>query len=249
LVTARQAPVAHDRQAAVQAALQHRLSLQNPVAHSFPVAQVSPVFFLHTPLASQVLVPEHSGLSSAPVTWWQVPPAQLWQAASQAAVQHTPSRQKPVAHSVPAPQVCPIFFLQTPAASHVIAPVHSGLSSLEATVVQLPVVQVWHAAVHAEPQQTPSLQKPLAQSPPVVQVWPTFFLQLPVESQVLFPVHSGASSVPETETHVPVLQLRHGSVHASLQQAPSLQKPLPQSPGWVQLCPPLRRHTPDASQV
>ena len=69
LVTARHAPVAQERHAPVQAAVQHLLSLQKPVAHSLPLAQVSPVFFLQTPLASHVFVPLHSGLSSAPVTW------------------------------------------------------------------------------------------------------------------------------------------------------------------------------------
>jgi hypothetical protein len=90
-------------------------------------------------VASHVLLPVHSGLSSALVTARQAPVAQERQAAVQAALQQTPSLQKPVAHSVPAVHACPVFFLHAPAALHVLVPVHSGSSSSETTAVQVPV--------------------------------------------------------------------------------------------------------------
>jgi hypothetical protein len=65
-----------------------------------------------------------------------------------------------------------------------LVPVHSGLSSALATVAQVPVAHDWQALVHAALQQTPSLQKPVAQSAAAAQVWPFFFLQAPAPSQV-----------------------------------------------------------------
>jgi hypothetical protein len=48
---------AHDRQGVVQLSAQHVLSMQLPLRHSVPTAQTCPFSFLHTPAASQVLVP------------------------------------------------------------------------------------------------------------------------------------------------------------------------------------------------
>ena len=49
------------------------------------------------------------------------------------------------------------------------------------TVVQVPgtTSQAWHWPVHPERQHTPSTQKPVPQSVPLVQVCPSFFLQVP----------------------------------------------------------------------
>ena len=63
-------------------------------------------------------------------------------------------------------------------------PLHSGLSSPSVTGAQEPVAQLWHGAVQAPLQHVPSLQKPLAQSAGVMQPWPVFLRQTPMESQV-----------------------------------------------------------------
>jgi hypothetical protein len=78
--------------------LQQRLSVQVPVAHSPPVdVQLSPFFFLHTPTALQVFVPEHVApvLSSAlEIEMLHVPPAPQFRHCGQLpCMQHTPSKQ------------------------------------------------------------------------------------------------------------------------------------------------------------
>jgi hypothetical protein len=96
---------------------------------------------------------------------------------SQAVSQHTPSTQKPVAHSGPLSHALPRFFLQTPGASGV---AHELPTSHSATPQQTPSVQnpVLHPAelVHGVPRSAagahaPDLQKkPLVQSPSPAQV-------------------------------------------------------------------------------
>jgi hypothetical protein len=61
--------------------VQHTPSRQLPEAQSVLTPQPCPGFFLHTPKASQVLLPVQVSASSALVTATQVPPApvQAWQ--------------------------------------------------------------------------------------------------------------------------------------------------------------------------
>jgi hypothetical protein len=78
--------------------MQHWLSGHVPVAHSPPVGvQLSPGFRLHTPVALQVLVPEHvvPVRSSALATvMLHVPEApQFWHCGQVDCWQHRPSRQ------------------------------------------------------------------------------------------------------------------------------------------------------------
>jgi len=52
-------------------------------------------------------------------------------------------------------------------------------------------VQLWHVPQELVPQQCPSTQLPLAQSPATLQVWPETFLQAPVASQLFVPQAGG----------------------------------------------------------
>ena len=79
--------------------------------------------------------------------------------------------------------------------------------------MQVPGVaaQVWHAPSHAAPQHTPSLQMPLAHSPPFTpQGCPFLSRHVPDPLQVELPVHCGLSSPFRTWVQVPVVQLWHG---------------------------------------
>jgi len=81
-------------------------------------------------------------------------------------LQHVPSTQNPLTHSLPALQPCPSFFLQLPDASQVLVPVQVSGSSAESTGVQLPEPepallpgsQRLHVPQDAALQQTPSTQ-------------------------------------------------------------------------------------------
>jgi len=83
----------------------------------------------------------------------------------QAALQQTPSTQKPLKHSVVAEQVWPFSFLQTPLPSHDwFTPEHAGTplvsSKPAATLEQMPTAPVMlqdlHVPLHTALQQTPS---------------------------------------------------------------------------------------------
>jgi hypothetical protein len=107
----------------------------------------------------------------------------------------------------------------------VLFPVQVSGSSAEITLVQAPVVQLWHAPAHAALQHLPSAQKPLAHWLTSVHTSPTFRLHAPAASQVFAPLHESGSSAPMTGTHAPVAQLWHTAPHATGQQRPSGQKP------------------------
>ena len=86
--------------------------------------------------------------------------------------------------------------------------------------------------VQAAEQQTPEAQKPVTQSDTVAQVCPDFFLQAPVASQLMTPVHVSGSSAPFTGAHAPVPATHFVQVagaQAVVQQTPSLQEPDAQS--------------------
>jgi hypothetical protein len=68
-------------------------------------------------------------------------------------LQHTPSAQFPLPHSVPAPHAVPLVLVHVP--------------GLDAPLHDLPAPQL------AAPQHTPSVQIPLAQLAPVVQLVPS----------------------------------------------------------------------------
>jgi len=91
-------------------------------------------------------------------------------------------------------------------------------------------------------QHLPSLQCPEAHSTPPVHSCPFLSRQAEAALQVLFPPHSGASSMETTNLQVPVGQLLQGSVQAWLQQTPSLQNPVAHSPAEVQDWPGLGLH-------
>ena len=138
------------------------LLLQVPEAQSAPMVHACPFFFLHAPVASQVLTPVQVSASSALVTTTQVPPApvQAWQT-PQAWLQQRLSVQVSVAHSPPAGEhVSPFFFLHAPAALHVLVPAQVApvaSSELETVMLHVPAApQFWHCGQLACVQHTPS---------------------------------------------------------------------------------------------
>src|SRR5262245_45407317 len=82
------------------------------------------------------------------------------------------------------------------------------------------IEQASHAWSHAMSQHTPSAQKPLVQSAAPAHGCPWSFLQLPIPSHELTPVHAfmGLSSSVSTGTfvHVPTLPLRLHALHAAV---------------------------------
>jgi hypothetical protein len=59
-----------------------------------------------------------------------------------------------------------------PAALQAFVPLHEAVVAPVATLVQVPVPQVWQDPLHAVPQQVPPAQKVLAHWSPLVHVWP-----------------------------------------------------------------------------
>jgi hypothetical protein len=168
----------------------------------------------------------------APLTATQVPgledSAQASQAPVQAALQQTPSAQKPLTHWLAAVHPCPGFSLQAPVASHDFVFVQLSVSSALVTATQVPPppVHAWQEPHEAAPQQVPSTHEPLAQSDAAVQAWPLAFLQEPVASQDCVPLQ--VSSIADfTGLQVPARPVRlqdvQAVVQAPLQQTPSAQ--------------------------
>jgi hypothetical protein len=86
--------------------------------------------------------------------------------------------------------------------------------------------------LHAELQQRPSAQKPLAQLAASVHVCPLTSLHAPAASQRFTPEHVSASAAFTTTVHVPgvTVQVWQVPVHVLLQQTPSAQtSPPPQT--------------------
>jgi hypothetical protein len=160
---------------------------------------------LQTPEPSHVLVPEHVPVSSAFVTWVQVPGVLLQRRHEplQSALQQNPSKQKPVAQSEGCEQPCPAFFLQAPVASQVYPPVQESASSLAITGWQMPV-PVSHALqglLQAPEQQTPLLHTSDSHSPlgpELEQVSPA--ADWANSSQIVRASETPGSSPPATST-------------------------------------------------
>jgi hypothetical protein len=112
---------------------------------------------LHTPAASQLLVPLQLLSSWLATTFVQVPAAFAHdrQGVVHAFWQQVPSAQNPLAHSFGPTQAWPVFFLQTPLASHVLTPLQKLSSTLDTTVVHVPLTfaQLRHGVVHVSTQQ------------------------------------------------------------------------------------------------
>lgn len=169
-------------------------------------------------------------------TMLQLPSEHSLQAPSHALSQHLLSAQKPLAHCASsAPQDWPLAFLQLPAPSQALLPLHAGLAFVSLEPLQTLLVHVPAAFAHdlqesvqLDSQQRPSTQKPLAHSVAAEQVCPLASLQAPAPSHALLPLHAGELSVLSLVTleHVPCAfaQVLHAVPQAELQQRPSLQK-------------------------
>jgi hypothetical protein len=93
---------------------------------------------------------------------------------------------------------------------------------------------------------------PLTQSVTALQLWPFFFLQFPLASQLLTTLQAfGSSAFVMTVVHVPAefAQDRQGVVQASAQHVPSTQYPLAHSVLEPQVWPFSLEHTPAALQM
>jgi hypothetical protein len=79
------------------------------------------------------------------------------------------------------------------------------------TQVPPPPVQAAHVPQAAMVQQWPSTQWPVEQSPSIVQLFPGVTLQVPVASQLFWPLHESGSVLFLFETHDPsgAVQLWH----------------------------------------
>ncbi len=147
----------------------HSLSQQVPSAHepdaqSSGTSQACPSLLLQAPAGSQVSSPVHWGSSSASVTAVQAPVTQVKQGSVQSLSQQAPSAHEPDAHSKAPRQGCPTFFLQAPASSQVLLPLHCGSSSESVTGSQAPVAHEKQGSPQRDSQQAPSTQKPSAHS-------------------------------------------------------------------------------------
>jgi len=115
-------------------------------------------------------------------------------------------------------------------ASQLCVPLQLSSSALvTSTQVPPPPVQLWHVPHAMVPQQWPSTQLPLTQSPAALQAWPETFLHAPVASQLLAPLQ--LSSVPDfTAAQMPGLAPRLQAwqlpMQAVSQQTPSTQLPV-----------------------
>jgi hypothetical protein len=178
----------HDRQMPSQAVLQHVPCWQRPELHSAAAVHAPPSGFFPQLVAMQVLGEVHS--SSFEQTIWQTPfaPHTYGSHGCLTASGHLPSASQRAARVIVEPaheaaaQVVPTGYLrQAPAPSHtpsrpqLDAPSSghwsrgSVATSAGAHVPTLPwAAHVMHVPSHAEPQQTPSTQKPLAHSAPAV---------------------------------------------------------------------------------
>ena len=181
-----------------------------------------------------------------------------WQTAVHAELQHTPSAQYPDEQVLPDEHAAPLGLLPV-GVPHAPEPLQSPLAhSLSGSVAAaifphvpfeplpfLTVVHAWHVPVHAESQQTPSVQKPLEHSVFWVQGLPrpkkmVVLVQPPNPLHV--PAHSLSGSNPLLMyPHVPSAPLcflavehaRQRPVQAVSQQTPSTQNPPGHCPGTV----------------
>jgi hypothetical protein len=186
-VTAMHAPVmSHVMQVPEHDAEQQRSS-QKPLAQDAALPQDCPVFSLHAPAASHVVMPVHVSGSSALVTATHPPLAShVLHVPLHATEQHC-SSQKPLAQSAALAHGRPALSLHTPVASQVLVPVQVSGSSAPVTAPHVPAtLHVVQTPTHDEEQHC-SLQKLLSQTEPLAHAWPLFSLHAPVESQLLAP--------------------------------------------------------------
>ena len=186
---------AHERHMLPQAVAQQTPCAQKVEAHSLPSEQKAPVAFLPQEFVSQVL-----GATQSALLWHdekQRPPlhakgahgsdggATHWPAPSHVeGPVYTFAAHRSGAHSVPA-----LYVWHPPSPSHrpfveqTAAPLSwqtlRGSGVAAGIGVQRPIAegsaQLTHAPPHGPSQQTPSTQKPLAQSVAASQLWPTGF--------------------------------------------------------------------------
>ena len=143
-----------------------------------------------------------------------------------------------VAHA-PAPLHVPLLE-QSPLAGSLALQRDFGSLPPAGTGEQVPslpfTLQLWHrlpdeASVHAELQHTPSVQKPLAHSVPLVHALPFEALQAPVASQASSPEQLPGTCVPGVaRTQVPALPATLHDLHAPVQVADSQHTPSTQLP-------------------
>ena len=244
-------PVMQDMHDAVHAVSQHTPSLQNPLTHAAEDEHFCPLISLHWPLALQLFVPLHSGVSGFPFTAEHVPLVHNMHGVVHAVSQHTPSLHFPLRQTEPEEHFCPLASLlwHLPLVSQILVPLHSGLSSLPVTAEHVPVVHDIHGVAHAVSQQAPSLHCPLAHAVLEEQICPLTSLHCALASQLLVPLHSGVSTCPLTARHFPVAHDMHGVVHALSQHTPSLQCPLKQSETVLHFTPLFPWQTPLVLQL
>ena len=238
-------------QVPLQAVLQQRPSTQMPLAHWALAVQTPPCLSRQAPDALQVLAPVQVSVSSAPVTDEQIPDvtAQVWQVPVQALLQQWPSTHRAVAHWPAVVHVCPSLARQAPEALQVFVPVQVSASSALVTGAQVPVTQLWQAALQAVLQQTPSTHIPVAHWVPAVHVCPCLARHVPEALQVLVPVQVSGSSALVTDAQVPVTQVWQLRLQAVLQQRPSTHMPDEHWVPVVHVCPCLATHVPWPLQV
>jgi hypothetical protein len=95
----------------VQVVLQQTPSAHTPAAQSVVTEQGCPCFFKHVATELQVLAPVQVSLSSAPLTWVQVPVPHAMQVPLHCTLQQTPSVQNPLVHSVPVAHMLPVVLV------------------------------------------------------------------------------------------------------------------------------------------
>jgi hypothetical protein len=245
-------------QSVLQTELQQTPSMQKPLVHSPPAVHAVPFAeSKQVPDPPHELPPKHSLSGSRPTAMLPQTPltpepffvaVQAWQRPVHAALQQTPSAQKPLTHSVPSTHASPFGALQTLDPLQTSEPAHSSSGSRFMPIVpHVPSapepffagVQALHSVLQTVLQQTPSTQKPLVHSPPAVQAVPfAASKQAPDPLHELPPKHSLSGSrpapmLPQTpltpEPFFVAVHARQGPVHAALQQTPSAQKPLTHS--------------------
>lgn len=127
---------------------------------------------------------------------------------------------------------------QFPAPAHAAWPAFGG-PVMKPQVPGEPPLQNSHDPLHAVLQHTPSTQLLLTHCDPAEQVWPVFFLQVPVTSQLLVPVQLSGSSALVIATQVPPapVQAWHAAQDVDPQQNPSMQAALVHSTAVPQAMP------------
>ena len=160
--------------------------------HSDPMVQLWPLTFKHPPTPLHAWGPVHgcvafkSGLPDGTSVHFPRKNGILHalHVVKQAESQHRPSTQFPKTQSFASEQACPVVFVQTPFPLQALLPLHGEVAFISFLPTPtgmhwptIPLVSVIglhsiHDFVHADTQQIPSTQKPLEQSPPVLQFRP-----------------------------------------------------------------------------